>query len=98
MGEDEDTADSGGFSLFDRATGFLGGLADSVVRVEEAKAARNRARQDTGGGYTVAPSGDLVKNSTQQTAAPPAPVIPQGMWIIGGAGLALMVLVLVLRR
>jgi hypothetical protein len=87
-------------SLLDRATGFLGDLAESVIQYQNAQTARDIAVHNSSGGSTVAPSGALVNNSTQQSSATTAqsPKIPVAVWAVAGVGLALVVVALLLRR
>lgn len=87
-------------SILDRATGFLGDLAASVIQFQDAAAAREIAMRNSGGGYTVAPSGTLVNNSTQRTdaATTQTPRIPVAVWAVAGIGAALVVFALFLRR
>lgn len=89
-----------GPSIWAQARGFLGDLASAVIQVEQVRDAREIARQNTSGGSAIAPGGELVSNATQRATPPPPPppLIPQGVWIVGGLGLALVLVALLPRR
>lgn len=87
-------------SVWDQAGGFFGDLANAVIQVDQAKAAREIAKQNTSGGSTIAPNGALIKNSTQSATATAVskPLIPTGVWIVGSIGLMLVFVAFMLHR